>query len=81
MRRHWEENHRVHQLGALCPLFDQMENIYCAMQLCECCGAYKLPPRSGRLVNRRIVACCIGQVVIDLTQLAALVLQFVGKGE
>ena len=34
MRRHWEENRRVHQLNAICPLFDRMENIYCAMQLC-----------------------------------------------
>ena len=39
MRRHWEENHRVHQLNALCPIFDRMENIYCAMQLCKCCTA------------------------------------------
>lgn len=24
----------LHQLQALCPNFDQLENIYCAMQLC-----------------------------------------------
>ena len=34
MRRHWEENRHVHQLRAVCGFFDQMGNIYCAMQLC-----------------------------------------------
>jgi hypothetical protein len=28
------KSRHVHQLGALCPFFDQMENIYCAMQPC-----------------------------------------------
>ncbi|WP_310417676.1 hypothetical protein [Mycoplana sp. BE70] len=39
VRRHWEENRHVHQLWALCRNFDQLENIYCAMQLCESCAA------------------------------------------
>ena len=38
--RHWEEKDRhVHQLRAQCPFPDQLENIYCAMQLCARCGA------------------------------------------
>ena len=71
----------AHQLRTICPIFDQSGNIYCATQLCECCGAYKLPPTLGRLVNCCIVARRIGQVVIDLLQLATLVLELVGEGE
>ena len=26
MRRHWEENRHMHQLRAICPIFDRMEN-------------------------------------------------------
>lgn len=43
MRRHWEENRRVHQLYAIWTFFDQMENIYCAMQLCKCRDARHSP--------------------------------------
>lgn len=38
LRRHWEENRHVHQLPPLCPFFDQLENIFCAMQLCIRCS-------------------------------------------
>jgi hypothetical protein len=35
LRRHWEENRHVHQLCAICLIFDHLKNIYCAVQLCD----------------------------------------------
>ncbi|MFC0804527.1 hypothetical protein ACFHWW_03400 [Ensifer sp. P24N7] len=31
----------MHRLHAGCLFFDQRQITYCAMQLCECCAAYK----------------------------------------
>jgi hypothetical protein len=45
----WEETRHVHQLCALCLIFDQLENIYCAMQLCI--NGRRAPRASSELPN------------------------------
>ena len=46
----WEETRHVHQLCALCLIFDQLENIYCAMQLCI--NARRAPRSSAGTAKR-----------------------------
>ncbi|MDP9762508.1 hypothetical protein QE433_005367 [Agrobacterium tumefaciens] len=56
----------VHQLKALCLIFDHHENIYCATQLCSC--------RDGLIVQ-------ICQLSLDCPQLQTLYLQVVCERE